>query len=290
MKIILSRKGFDSASGGMPSPIFPDGKMISLPIPTSSESPLTTKISDLRVNGYDIAKVISDLSGNRLTHEQFVHLDPDINHEMLANRPKDWCGAFGQVDKAQSHLANNAINKGDLFIYFGWFREIEHQNQVWQFKPNAPNLHAIYGWLFVEDIVPIYCNKENVLKNYPWLEYHPHLLGKCNHKNETIYVGSQKLPAEINTNKSGYGVFSNICDKQTLTDTRQNNRSVWRLPASFYPSEEKTALTYHQKIAKWKIENDDWVVLSSVGRGQEFILDTKCYPDINKWLVELFSS
>jgi hypothetical protein len=33
MKVILSRKGFDSASGGMPSPILPDGTLISLPIP-----------------------------------------------------------------------------------------------------------------------------------------------------------------------------------------------------------------------------------------------------------------
>jgi len=33
MKFILSRKGFDSKSGGYPSPIFPDGSLISLPIP-----------------------------------------------------------------------------------------------------------------------------------------------------------------------------------------------------------------------------------------------------------------
>ena len=32
MKIILSRKGFDSQYGGYPSPVLPDGRMISLPI------------------------------------------------------------------------------------------------------------------------------------------------------------------------------------------------------------------------------------------------------------------
>jgi len=37
MKIILSRKGFDSTYGGFPSPIFEDGRMISLPIPISHE-------------------------------------------------------------------------------------------------------------------------------------------------------------------------------------------------------------------------------------------------------------
>ena len=33
MKLILSRKGFDSQSGGCPSPIFPNGTLYSLPIP-----------------------------------------------------------------------------------------------------------------------------------------------------------------------------------------------------------------------------------------------------------------
>lgn len=33
MKIILSLKGFDSGSGGVPSPISADGPMMSLPIP-----------------------------------------------------------------------------------------------------------------------------------------------------------------------------------------------------------------------------------------------------------------
>ncbi len=33
-RLILSHKGFDSRSGGCPSPIFPDGTMFSLPIPS----------------------------------------------------------------------------------------------------------------------------------------------------------------------------------------------------------------------------------------------------------------
>jgi hypothetical protein len=45
MKIILSRKGFDSAYGGYPSPIFPSGEMISLPIPLED----SMRYSDLKV-------------------------------------------------------------------------------------------------------------------------------------------------------------------------------------------------------------------------------------------------
>ncbi len=37
VKLILSRKGFDSSSGGVPSPIFSDGRMLSLPIPEQDE-------------------------------------------------------------------------------------------------------------------------------------------------------------------------------------------------------------------------------------------------------------
>ena len=33
MKVVLSRKGFDSSAGGVASPIMPDGTMLSLPIP-----------------------------------------------------------------------------------------------------------------------------------------------------------------------------------------------------------------------------------------------------------------
>lgn len=35
MKIVLSRKGFDSAVGQVASPILPDGKLCWLPIPES---------------------------------------------------------------------------------------------------------------------------------------------------------------------------------------------------------------------------------------------------------------
>ena len=37
MKIILSRKGFDAEYGGQPSPILPDGTLLSMPIPYPDE-------------------------------------------------------------------------------------------------------------------------------------------------------------------------------------------------------------------------------------------------------------
>jgi hypothetical protein len=285
MKIVLSRKGFDSSSGRMPSPIFPDGKIVSLPIPSSS-SPI--RINDLNISGYDIVNVVLDISNKRVTSQQSVHLDPDLDYRLITDRPKDWRGAFGQVDIAQKHLSNTGVGKGDLFIYFGWFRKIELYNQVWKFKQNAPDLHLIYGWLFVEEVISVYGNEKGILEKYPWLKHHPHLCG-INDVQNTIYVGSQTLPLEIGKNKSGYGVFRRMRDVQVLTDTSQGNRSVWKLPICFYPSDGKPPLSYHAKKERWIIKSNEWVMLNSVGRGQEFVLDTAYYPKIDEWLIELFS-
>jgi hypothetical protein len=48
MKVILSRKGFDSSYGGFASPILPDGRIISLPIPSSDKEAL--RYSDLKLD------------------------------------------------------------------------------------------------------------------------------------------------------------------------------------------------------------------------------------------------
>jgi hypothetical protein len=48
MRIVLSRKGFDSGSGGCPSPIFPDGSMLALPIPDRRS---TVRYCDIASNG-----------------------------------------------------------------------------------------------------------------------------------------------------------------------------------------------------------------------------------------------
>ena len=46
MKVILSRKGFDSSYGGCASPILPDGTMLSMPIPGGEASNL--KFEDIK--------------------------------------------------------------------------------------------------------------------------------------------------------------------------------------------------------------------------------------------------
>lgn len=120
MKIILSRKGFDSAYGGYPSPITPGGEMISLPIPLDD----AIRYSDLKIGRSTFYDIIADLKpeikleGKRLdlNRETRCHLDPDICKDSMEREP-GWKPCFGQIDAAQSHLENQQVHVGDLFLF-----------------------------------------------------------------------------------------------------------------------------------------------------------------------------
>jgi hypothetical protein len=68
VKVIFSRKGFDAANGGCASPIFADGSLASLPIP-SSRSP--TRYSEIQASGRNsrCARIVidRDTTWSRLT-------------------------------------------------------------------------------------------------------------------------------------------------------------------------------------------------------------------------------
>ena len=76
MKIILSRKGFDSRSGGVPSPIFSNGRMVPLPVPDKQSR---IKYGDVRLNGYDLGNLVDSLTKGAVSPDERVHLDPDLD-------------------------------------------------------------------------------------------------------------------------------------------------------------------------------------------------------------------
>ena len=77
MKIVLSRKGFDSSTGGCASPILPDGVMLSLPIPTSTDC---LSYDDIQgPGGPTFAELIRQLLGKKSpVLSKRAHLDPDL--------------------------------------------------------------------------------------------------------------------------------------------------------------------------------------------------------------------
>ena len=88
MKIILSRKGFDSANGGIVSPIFEDGTMVSFPIPSDDED----TYDSLYYNGIRYSQILRDL---RYKGGDHCHLDPDLDlrtvlHGLLEQKHESW--------------------------------------------------------------------------------------------------------------------------------------------------------------------------------------------------------
>ena len=63
VKIILSRKGFDSSNGSIPSPILPDGTLLSLPIPAKFDS---ISFDDLNYNGVLFSDILRQLKGKKI--------------------------------------------------------------------------------------------------------------------------------------------------------------------------------------------------------------------------------
>ena len=114
MKVIFSRKGFDGSAGGCPSPII-DGIPLSLPIPYLN--------STKSYRHFNLGKMVTDLTNGKLGESDFCHNDPDLI-----------MGAFGQVSSAQSHLDNQNVGSGDLFLFFGWFREAEFEDGKYRYK------------------------------------------------------------------------------------------------------------------------------------------------------------
>src|ERR1700694_5268656 len=119
MKIILSRKGFDSSTGKVASPILPSGKLCSLPIPETltGENPL--RYQDILYDGQSLGKLVHDLTRGKIAPDTPAHLDPDLNSASIPRLP-GWKPIFGQAAAAESHLQHQSIGAGDVFLFYGW--------------------------------------------------------------------------------------------------------------------------------------------------------------------------
>lgn len=290
MKLVLSRKGFDSGkkSGGRASPIFPDGAMKSLPIPDKKSN---IKYSELNYKGLSLGQLVVDLTGEDKRLNHFAHLDPDLDSDTIG-RPPGWRPSLGQTGRAQSHLRNQKVGIGDLFLFFGLFQSVEQRDRAWRFTKNSKELHVLWGWLQVGEIHKVATLSSNDL---PWARYHPHFHGNRGSAN-TLYVAADKLRlGGKRFDVPGAGIFPRFNEQLLLTDlTEENTRSLltqWRLPAAFYPDSGKPPLSYHGKSWRWRRSEDAaYCGLRSVSRGQEFVLDLNHYPEVLDWLESLLVS
>ena len=185
LKIILSRKGFDSSAGGVASPVFEDGTMLSLPIP-ASQSPIL--YSDINSRVGNLGSIVEALTNKRISKKTGAHLDPDIEVGAL-HRDKGWKPIFGQVNQAQGHLRNQRIAKGDLFLFYGWFRDVIGQGENISYKTGGADKHVIWGWLQIGEIDVI--DQMNPDEK-TWARYHPHFHQSMSGSN-TLYTSASSL-------------------------------------------------------------------------------------------------
>ena len=283
MRIIFSRKGYDSAAGGVPSPIFPDGSFCSLPIP-SEQHP---RLKEVRFKGKKLSRIVGHLKPREDVSDCGVHLDPDLDRGALP-RMAGWLPCFGQVGAAQTHLANQNVGEGDLFLFFGWFREVAMVNANLQYRTDAQDIHALFGWL---QVGAVYHPGGGDNEPPKWASDHPHVRDSdyyCSEStNNTLYVAQKRLRLlGLRQSVAGGGTFRRFVPSLQLTEPGQQ-RSIWRLPACFYPARGATSLSYHSDKRRWRKDRKG-VLLRTVGRGQEFVLDTEFYPRVFEWLGEIF--
>ena len=263
MKIILSRKGFDSSSGGQANPIMPDGTLLSLPIPDEEDA---ISFSSLQWNGMSYYDIIHSLNPKtKYTIDSKCHLDPDLR-KGIKDRLPNWKPAFGQMNASLSHLRNQNVSVGDIFLFYGWFRETELKDGRIQYKKDGLDAHIIYGYMEVGEIIE---HKEDVPKG---CMEHPHFMydNSWKIKQNAIFLATEQL--SVIPSLSGCDVLDYRRDR-VLTKSGMSRR-YWNLPDFF----KKVNISYNAN--SWQ---DDY--FKSAGRGQEFVMEAT--PEIINWVKHI---
>lgn len=280
-KLILSRKGFDSSNGDFPSAII-GNKLISLPIP----QPEAINYRDIQFNGeHSIGKLLDDI---KYVGCVSGHLDPDINKDSI-DRKEGWRGSFGQTGASLTHLMNNNVGEGDIFLFYGWFKEAELDSLTgkYRYKRNSPDLNVIFGYLEIDEMIDI--DAANLHKIPGWLRYHPHVVFHDKYTSgNKIFIGKEN--SGIFDGKAGYGVFE-MNENLILTKTN-HSRSVWELPDIFF---EKRDANYYCRLSglqsdtganisrKQDKSKPGYKIIQPSGRRlQEMVMD--CNEDVIHWI------
>lgn len=264
--------------------------MASIPIPDKYSK---QRYCDLRspIARYEnLREIVDRMPTKVVSATDGVHLDPDLD-VLSIKREAAWRPLFRQTHAAQSHLSGNGVAAGDLLITFGWFREVEERRGELRWVPGSPDLHVIFGWMQIGEIINI---GERPRDLPDWARYHAHNVDEVYSENNSLYVAADKLSfANVATNGArGAGVFRSYDARRQLT-APSKTRSKWRLPSWFDPRRSDNALTYHPRVsnqgdrpAQWRVF-DSQVELDTVGKGQELIFDAGTYPEALTWFTSM---
>lgn len=294
MKVILSRKGFDGEWGGYASPILPDGRLLSLPIPAREKeirsTPAKSKIcyGDVRAvknkTYYDIMSKLKPRGIKRerkwesLTESTQCHLDPDLIASAYP-RVRGWKPVFGQAQAAQGHLANECVRLGDLFLFFGRFQDAIFRGDELVFDKGSQPIHAIFGYLQIGRVHAV--KPESKVPG--WLRYHPHSASEGARAlgNNTIYESAEKLSLVPGLPGAGSLKLTELPrkTKTMLTKFRSPLITCWDLPELF----REVEISYH-KSSTYGWENDHF---QCADIGQEFVIEEN--KKVTAWAKQLIN-
>ena len=253
LKVILSRKGFDSSAGGHASPILPDGKMLSLPIPHALD---TLRYDEIAApGGKSLQEIIDELAAGAQIAGKGAHLDPDL---MRGARPRlrGWRPALGPGRAAATHLKNQGVSVGDLFLFYGWFRHAEQDGDRLCFRRGSNGCHAIFGYLEIGEVLSAPAHTDLPA----WLHDHPHAAPfRIARATNTIYVATRK--SSFHPCYPGAGVFR--FDKRNVLTKEGLSRSRWNLDPALF---QNKTISYHSEVA-W---HDGY--FQSYPRAQEYVI------------------
>jgi hypothetical protein len=267
LRLSLSKKGFDSTNGRGPSPILADGRMVPLPIPEPRPGVRAATYGGLAHDDGTYAELLARL-GYRIAPGTAAHLDPDIVREARA-RDRDWRGMFGQVDRAASHLANQGVGSGSLFLFWGWYEHVSPSGAMRRSK----GFSALFGYLEVDCVLDV-----GSCKIPSFGTYHPHFARQYPRVRNRIYVARKRL--SWNPLKPGWGVFAYHPRLRLSIDGMTRTR--WRLPGCFLPS--RGCILSHNDPGKWTT-SARYADVQVPDIGQEFVC--RLTPQIAAWAYRL---
>ena len=280
MKVILSRKGFDSANGGIPSPIFEDGTMLSFPIPSKDHNMDKISYNELTCNGVLLNKILKDLG---YSGDECCHLDPDLDSTRRVVPVKGWKPAFGQINQSASYLLNNKIDEGDLFLFFGNFRHVVESHGKYKFAHRNKNsedpyygkeMQVIWGYLQVGEIISDPKEQEKFF-------WHPHACEKrlFKEKNNLIFTAAKRL--SFAPQMPGYGVFS--YDKKRVLTMPEKTKAIWTKQTAY---DVDNINKINNRDSKRKNSAKDPKGIYYAGIWQELVL--KDNKDSENWAKSIF--
>ena len=262
----------------MPSAFVDRGEMVSFPIPHNKKypDPHLVRYDGVFAEGESLWERIRMLKGKSFASNlKFCHHDPDLQR-----------GIFGQSGIAQAHLHQN-VQKGDLFLFFGWFRKAEWNGEALRFCSPQQDVQALFGFLQIgesEKILPA----EVAAQQYRHFCNHPHLTparlkwdksaaAQRSKKDSTVYISDKRLSIPGAEDLPGHGIFRHS-PELVLTADGAKSRTIWKLPDIFRNRE----ITYHSKES-WRPDG----LFQSRPRGQEFIVSDDEDENVSKWATNL---